>query len=416
MSIVTVNKNTYTAGSLYRWDKGQELLIYGLSLASAPEVHFSHEGMGRAIVRQASMDDAGVIRVLVPDSLLQKPYKVRAHICVYEDGAFKTKHKIEIPVADRPKPEDYTLEEGEEVYSFNALENRVENALVAMSVATDAAQTAASDFKAHHTDTEAHAALFAAKQDKLTGSVGQVVGFDPTGKAVAQRAAQVAKQRLAAFTEPGAFAWTCPADVVQIDVLLAGGGQGGGYTYGGSGGEVVLRTLSVVPGTTYRFTVGAGGAAASPTAADGEAGENTVAFDLTARGGTRTGSIGARGGAANPETSGYAPPSPSGQHGVLNQYDGWYYGSGGGGAAEDETRRSYPGGLMHQTLGGGGIGGIATTDENDTPATAGQPGGGGGGGGLYRTAGGEQTDDGYVQYICSADPGAGGCGCVLIYG
>ena len=134
MAIVTVEKNRYTTDSLYQWDKNQVLEIRGLSLSSIPEIHFTNNTMDRAIVRQASMDDAGVITVNVPNSLLQKPYSITAYVCVYEGETFESLHKIAIPVNARPKPNDYILEvTDEEVYSFNALENLVNNAVVNMT-------------------------------------------------------------------------------------------------------------------------------------------------------------------------------------------------------------------------------------------------------------------------------------------
>lgn len=143
MSTVNVEKNTYTVEPLYQWDLNQELVIYGLSLASIPEVHFTNAAMGKAIVRQATMDAAGVIRAEVPNSLLQKPYTIQAYICTYEGSTFETQYKLEVPVKPRNKPEDYTLEDDPEVYSFNALENQVANALVKVAEAEAAYNKAA---------------------------------------------------------------------------------------------------------------------------------------------------------------------------------------------------------------------------------------------------------------------------------
>ena len=134
MSNVVVQKNTYTVEPLYQWDVNQGLVIYGLSLASVPEVHFANTLMGKAIVRQSTMDEAGVISVEVPNSLLQKPYTIQTYICTYEGDSFETQYKLEIPVKPRSKPEDYTLEDDSEVYSFNALENQVANALYVFDV------------------------------------------------------------------------------------------------------------------------------------------------------------------------------------------------------------------------------------------------------------------------------------------
>lgn len=136
MATVTVEKNIYTVEPLYQWDKNQELVIYGLSLASIPEVHFTNAAMGKAVVRQATMDAAGVIRAEVPNSLLQKPYTIQAYICTYEGSTFETQYKLELPIKARNKPEDYTLEDDPEVYSFNALENQVANALAVLETTT----------------------------------------------------------------------------------------------------------------------------------------------------------------------------------------------------------------------------------------------------------------------------------------
>lgn len=142
MAIINVEKNTYKAESLYQWDVNQELKIYGLSLSSIPEIHFTNEAMTRAIVRQASMDSAGVITVNVPNSLLQKPYKIKAYVCIYSGNTFESLYKIEIPVKARTQPGDYTLVNDEEVYSFNALENQIVNALSRLDKETSTATSA----------------------------------------------------------------------------------------------------------------------------------------------------------------------------------------------------------------------------------------------------------------------------------
>ena len=129
MAIVTVKKNRYTVDPLYQWDRDQVLEITGLSLPSIPEIHFTNDAMDKAIVRQATMTDAGIIRADIPNSLLQKPYKIKAYICVYEGETFESLYAFEIPIKARKKPSDYTIEGDEEIYSFNALENLVLNTL-----------------------------------------------------------------------------------------------------------------------------------------------------------------------------------------------------------------------------------------------------------------------------------------------
>lgn len=136
MAIVRVSNDRYTVESLYQWDKDQILEIRGLSVPSVPEIHFTNEVMDRAIVRQATMDDAGIITVDIPNSFLQKPYKITAYICVYEGETFETLYTILISINARKKPNDYTIEDTDgEIYSFNALENYVNNAVANMATA-----------------------------------------------------------------------------------------------------------------------------------------------------------------------------------------------------------------------------------------------------------------------------------------
>ena len=126
--MIKANFNTYASyvtDSLYQWDLNQVLNVSGLNLAAAPEVHFSNANMDKAIVRQATKDN-NVVRVAIPNSLLQDPLTIYAHIGVYEGDTFKIVEKVEIPVIPKSRPSDYRIEDSdEEIYSFNALENAI---------------------------------------------------------------------------------------------------------------------------------------------------------------------------------------------------------------------------------------------------------------------------------------------------
>lgn len=67
----------------------------------------------------------------------------------------------------------------------------------------------------------------------------------------------------AEFTANGT--WTAPAGITAAQVILvgAGGGGGGGSAAvaggGGAGGQVVVKNISVTPGTSYAVNIGAGG-------------------------------------------------------------------------------------------------------------------------------------------------------------
>ena len=119
--------STYVTDGLNQWDLNQVLEVTGLNLTAAPEVHFSNANADRAIVRQATMENH-IVRANIPNSLLQDPLRIYAHIGVYEGSTFKVVELVEIPVTPRKRPQDYQIEDtDEEVYSFKRLENELAN-------------------------------------------------------------------------------------------------------------------------------------------------------------------------------------------------------------------------------------------------------------------------------------------------
>lgn len=125
----------YITDSLHQWDRNQILTIRGLNLPSTPEVHFHNKSMDRALVRQATMENQ-VIAVNVPNTLLQAPLRIYANIGLYEGSTFKVVETVEIPVIPCPRPQDYVFEDTDgEVYSFNRLENMIENRATKAQVA-----------------------------------------------------------------------------------------------------------------------------------------------------------------------------------------------------------------------------------------------------------------------------------------
>lgn len=119
--------NNYVTDSLYQWDINQDLVITGLDLSVIPEVHFSNADMVRAIVKQASTE-SDVIKVRIPNSLLQKALTIKAYIGIYNGDSFNVIEIVEIPVIARIRPSDYSFEANdEEIYSFKAVENAMSN-------------------------------------------------------------------------------------------------------------------------------------------------------------------------------------------------------------------------------------------------------------------------------------------------
>lgn len=174
--MIKANFNTYASyvtDSLYQWDINQVLSVTGLNLTVAPEVHFSNANTDRAIVRQTDMIDH-VVRVVIPNSLLQEPFTIHAHVGIYEGATFRVIERIEIPVVARKRPADYAITDADdEIYSFKALENALRNK-------ADAAVVTAriDNIIAHNNDTDGNTELL----DVRTGFDGTV--FASAGEAV----------------------------------------------------------------------------------------------------------------------------------------------------------------------------------------------------------------------------------------
>ncbi len=169
----------YVTDGLAQWEIDRVLEVRGLNLVNAPEVHFSNANMDRAIVRQSTMENH-VVTVKIPNSLLQDPLRIYAHIGVYEGSTFKVVETVEIPVAPRKRPADYQIEDtDEEIYSFKRLENELANRATKEQVA---------NIIAHNNDTNGNTELIDMRYgaDGVTyPSAGeavreQVIGKEPT--------------------------------------------------------------------------------------------------------------------------------------------------------------------------------------------------------------------------------------------
>lgn len=106
------------------------------------------------------------------------------------------------------------------------------------------------------------------------------------------------------FTSSGS--WTCPAGVTSVWLTGCGGGGGAAGSFstspggGGGGAAAVIKTQkTVVPGTAYTVTIGAGGTGGTGSAANGTAG-GTTSFGalLSLAGGGGGNGNGGAGGAA----------------------------------------------------------------------------------------------------------------------
>jgi len=106
----------------------------------------------------------------------------------------------------------------------------------------------------------------------------------------------------------GSGTWTAPAGVTRVKVVVVGGGSGGCYgnSVNGAVGGVAIGIYTVVPGTGYSYSVGAGGAGGSTVSTAG--GTSSFSSFCSATGGAASTSGG--GGGAN----------GSGTGGTFNNY------------------------------------------------------------------------------------------------
>jgi len=217
--------------------------------------------------------------------------------------------------------------------------------------------------------------------------------------------------------------WTCPSNVYFVDVEGFGGGGGGGAGSaaddatpalgadgGGGGGGALQKKLrvSVVPGTTYNITIGAGGTAGIWLGANGGAGGDTT-FDTLA---TFHGASGAANGVLTALAIGAA--SYKGFSGASVSYRDSNFSTGASskitcpalGGAVDDAGFDNIFGYGSFTGGGPGTSGMSVFDES-IGTIAGGAGGGGGGAGPAGS-GGNGGDGGDASDGGSAGSGGGG--------
>ena len=236
-------------------------------------------------------------------------------------------------------------------------------------------------------------------QAKLTGTEGQMVGFDADGNAVAMNVSLPTKKvvlKTEIITED--TTWYAPTDMdgTSVNVRLFGGGGGGGGgaqhyeggAGGGGGGGMAAGTVEINPGDAVIITIGAGGTGGTAATSEysrgtdgGAGGSSSFGGYLSAEGGS---------GGAGSQNSGYGGAGGAGGSGGGGGHAySWNYVGGAGGKA------SYGGGGgggryggaggAGGTYGGGGGSGIGSMDV----AAA-----GGGVGGTYGGKGGQGSTDG----------------------
>lgn len=147
MDITIDRSKRYSCDPLYQWDTNVTLNIKCLSTVRtsdviyAPEIHFSNDDLTEAIVKQSTITDNGCFVVKVPDVMLQRAGKFDVYVFSYDDQGNRTRYQLTIDVIARKKPADYVAEDDEKIYSYNELENKLENAINEATAELDNAKT-----------------------------------------------------------------------------------------------------------------------------------------------------------------------------------------------------------------------------------------------------------------------------------
>ena len=232
----------------------------------------------------------------------------------------------------------------------------------------------------------------------------------------------------------GAWTFTTPDYVTNVEIMVVGGGGAGGYKVGGGGGGGgVFHSLSfpVATSTVYRINVGAGGTAATDVqthsascngessffALDTDAGNPLIIVSGGGGGGSYTnnadiakGAVGASGGGGTYAFLGGEAES--------NEVDGvWQMFGHKGGRGNDSLKSGSVGKVAAGGGGGAGRAGLGATFDQWSAGGAGGVGvgcaisgetlfygAGGGGGYIYRTAVAADGTDNFTK------PGGGGSG------
>lgn len=223
------------------------------------------------------------------------------------------------------------------------------------------------------------------------------------------------------FTTPGVFEWVCPPNVTSITVECQGGGgrgaslSGNGVGGGGGGGAYSRSVLSVIPGTTYFFRVGAGSNSTFTGQTSWFSPTNNEANALVlAAGGNSANNNSMSGATGGLFSSGIGTVRYSGGTGATVLATDNFGGGGGSSAGNAANGNNATNGTGATAPAGGGNGGSGSVVPN-VPGTNGVAPGGGGGGGFKNDPPGNNTPrvggtggNGQVT-ISWPDPPSGSC-------
>ena len=172
MNVITVSLSTCmtanTAMPIYQYDYGQILLIEGIELPTAYQVHFSTSETGGTSVTQIGDADG----VLIPDTLLATGKTIYAFIYLHEgDSDGETEYKITIPVIKRPQITDEV--------PTPAQQSAIDQAIEALNAGVEAAEGFADNAEeSAQLAAEKAQEAYGSSEDSEAWAVGQRGGVD----------------------------------------------------------------------------------------------------------------------------------------------------------------------------------------------------------------------------------------------
>lgn len=111
--------------NFWQWDTGQKLIVLDESVT---EVHFSNRDMNHSITRNV-YEYEGKRVCNVPDIILQLPRNLVAYAYVGDDKTGHTIKSVKFAVIQRPIPDDYVMDQGEQVDDIQRRLEILENVL-----------------------------------------------------------------------------------------------------------------------------------------------------------------------------------------------------------------------------------------------------------------------------------------------
>ena len=122
MYIHCLDENGEVIYSFYQWDRNRTIYIDGLDTNTAPDFHFQNKKTNNPTIVGSSLIN-GMIKVMVPNALLEAPYAIEGYI--YSDS--KSIGVIQIPVKGRQQPSSTEYVDNIQFTNLLSLNNEIDS-------------------------------------------------------------------------------------------------------------------------------------------------------------------------------------------------------------------------------------------------------------------------------------------------